>query len=219
MKGMGMKKGLSVLLVSAVAVITFEAKGWRDGWAPELKCEPAKVRMLSAAAVSNYYNRVGFEFGCAEYSQGAALDLNGDGFYDFVYIIPWMGCGLNADGYEVIFQVSNGTNCVVETEMEGYGVELSDLVKISGKVYFRQSEFFGSFEKSEHNHWVSQMFSFETNGTVRCANADFGGKFPAATIYYENPKFKQIELTSADRKKITEETRPKSTMKRIGISK
>lgn len=43
---------------------------------------------------------------------------------------------------------------------------------------------------------------------MRCANADVGAPFPAVTIYYENPKFKQIELTAADLKVIEEKTRP-----------
>ena len=207
------------MIIAAVAAIAFEAKAWQEGWTPDFKCEPTKVRKLSAVAVSNYYNQAGIEFGSEEWTQGAALDLNGDGFYDSVYIIPWMGCGLNADGYEVVFLVSNGTNEVVETKMDGYCVGMSDLVRISGKVYFRHSDIFGPFEKSDHNHWVSQVFSFETNGTVKCANGDFGGKFPAVTIYYENPKFKQIELTPADLKKIAEKTSPKSAVKRINPAK
>lgn len=199
----------AVLIFIAVAAAAFELKAWCEGWAPDLECVPAKVRMLSATAVSNYYCRAGIEIDSMEYSQGAALDLNGDGFYDFVYIFPWMGCGLNADGCEVIFRVSNGTNGMVETEMEGYGARMSDLVKVAGRVYFRHSMFFGPFEKSAHNHWVSQMFSFETNGMVKCANADFCRKFPAVTVYYDDPKFRQIDLTSADLKKIDTDTRPK----------
>ena len=45
---------------------------------------------------------------------------------------------------------------------------------------------------------------------MRCANADIGKSFPAATIFYSNPKFKAIELTQADRRKIAQETKPKT---------
>jgi hypothetical protein len=70
--------------------------------------------------------------------------------------------------------------------------------------------FFNHFEKSKHNHWVYQVFSFDKNGALRCSNEDFGKQFPAVTIFYNNPKFKQIELTSGDLKKIAAETKPKS---------
>ena len=43
---------------------------------------------------------------------------------------------------------------------------------------------------------------------MKCSNADFGEKFPAVTIYYIKPKFRQIELTAGDRKKIAAETKP-----------
>ena len=58
--------------------------------------------------------------------------------------------------------------------MEGYGVEKSDFVKVAGKTYFRHSEFFEHFEKSQHNHWVYQMFSFDKSGAMKCSNGDFG---------------------------------------------
>ena len=45
---------------------------------------------------------------------------------------------------------------------------------------------------------------------MRCSNADFGKQFPAVTIFYNNPKFKQIELTQGDLKKIADNTKPKS---------
>ena len=81
-------------------------------------------------------------------------------------------------------------------------------VKVKGKTYFRHSEFFDHFEKSEHNHWVYQLFSFDKNGVMKCSNADFGEKFPAVTIYYIKPKFRQIELTAGDLKKIADGTKP-----------
>lgn len=42
---------------------------------------------------------------------------------------------------------------------------------------------------------------------MRCANEEVGSPFPAVTIFYDNPKFKQIELTAADLKKIADETK------------
>jgi hypothetical protein len=57
---------------------------------------------------------------------------------------------------------------------------------------------------------VFQIYSFDTNGIMRCANADIGKSFPAATIFYSNPKFKAIELTQADKQRIAQETTPKS---------
>lgn len=93
----------------------------------------------------------------------------------------------------------------------GYGAELSDLIKVGGKTYFRLSSFLGKFKKSDHNHWVFQLFEFDASGIARCANSEFGTQFPAVTVFYENPKFRQIELTVADRKKIKEETKPTSS--------
>ena len=43
---------------------------------------------------------------------------------------------------------------------------------------------------------------------MKCGNADFGEKFPAVTIYYIKPKFRQIELTAGDLKKIADGTKP-----------
>ena len=54
------------------------------------------------------------------------------------------------------------------------------------------------------------MFSFDKNGAIRCSNGDFGKQFPAVTIFYINPKFKQIELTKGDLKKIAAEIKPKA---------
>ena len=51
------------------------------------------------------------------------------------------------------------------------------------------------------------MFSFGTNGVMKCANAAVGRPFPAATIFYDKPKFKPVELTAADLKTIRKETK------------
>jgi hypothetical protein len=40
------------------------------------------------------------------------------------------------------------------------------------------------------------------------ANGDMEKIFPAVTIYYKNPRFKQIELTKADIESIIEQTNP-----------
>ena len=183
-----------------------------DAWAPAFKSTPAKFRELPAKSVRAFVEDAKYDYGefRGKYSDGAALDLNGDGIDDFVFIVPWMGNGLNASGSSVHFIVSDGAKGRIETIVECYGAELSDLVKVGEKTYFRQSNFFDNFEKSKHNHWVYQMFSFGTNGVMRCANADVGRPFPAATIFYENPKFKPVELTATDLKNIAKETKPVS---------
>ena len=201
-----------VLASSVFAIfLTFDANAWMDQWAPVFKSTPADVQVLSGTSVSNYVCTVreDFEF-CLQYCEGYALDLNDDGIKDQVFILPWMGNGLNASGADVHFIVSNGAKGRKKTVMEGYGVEKADLVKVAGKTYFRHSMFFNQFEKSNHNHWVYQMFSFDKNGAIRCSNGDFGKQFPAVTIYYINPKFKQIELTAGDLKKIAAGTKPTS---------
>lgn len=201
---------LRMLAVVVLAVGSYDVEAWMDQWAPKFACETAKVRMLSQVSVSNFLEKAGIDIGWPEYVRGGALDLNGDGFYDFVYIVPWMGCGMNADGYDVRFYVSNGTNSVTESVIEGYGVEMSDLVKVKGKCYFRLSKFFGPFEKSDHNHWVHHVYSFDTNGVMRCVNAEFGGIFPAATVFYNNPKFKRLQLTPVDREEVKKAFTPAS---------
>ena len=206
------RKTFGLTFVSALfaLVLTFEASAWMDPWAPVFKAAPASVQALSRTSVSNYVcTALGYEFRW-KYSEGYALDLNDDGTEDQVFIIPWMGNGLNASGYDVYFLVSNGAKGWRKTVMEGYGVEKSDFVKVAGKTYFRHSQFFEHFEKSPHNHWVYQVFSFDKSGAMKCSNADLGKQFPAVTIYYINPKFKQIELTKGDLKKIAAGTKPTS---------
>ena len=206
------RKTFGLAFVSALFafVLTFEASAWMDPWAPVFKAAPASVQALSRTSVSNYVcTALGYEFRW-KYSEGYALDLNDDGTEDQVFIIPWMGNGLNASGYDVYFLVSNGAKGWRKTVIEGYGVEKSDFVKVAGKTYFRHSQFFEHFEKSPHNHWVYQVFSFDKSGAMKCSNADLGKQFPAVTIYYINPKFKQIELTKGDLKKIAAGAKPTS---------
>ena len=201
-----------VLASSVFAIfLTFDANAWMDQWAPVFKAAAANVQKLPEACVSNYVCTAleDDEFRW-KYSEGYAIDLNDDGTKDQVFIIPWMGNGLSASGYDVHFLVSNGAKGRRKTVMEGYGVEKSDFVKVAGKTYFRHSRFFEHFDKSEHNHWVYQVFSFDKNGAMRCSNGDFGKQFPAVTIFYINPKFRQIELTQGDLKKIAEKTKPES---------
>ena len=202
-------KAFRLALASALCALLPDANAWMSDWAPEFQCTPAEVQTLSGASVSNYVCAVQDNLAFSwEYCEGYALDLNGDGVKDQVFIIPWMGNGLNATGSEVHFIVSNGAKGRKKTVMEGYGVDKSDFVKVAGKTYFRHSKFFEQFEKSQHNHWVYQVFSFDKNGAMRCSNADFVKKFPAVTIFYNNPKFKQIELTKGDLKKIADGTKP-----------
>ncbi len=207
------EKIFRISLASAAFALapTFDANAWMDQWAPAFKSTPADVQALPAISVSNYVcsAQEDDEFSW-KYSEGYALDLNDDGVMDQVFIIPWMGNGLNASGYDVHFVVSDGAKGRRKTIMEGYGVEKSDFVKVAGKTYFRHSQFFEHFEKSEHNHWVYQVFSFDRGGAMRCSNGDFGKQFPAVTIFYINPKFRQIELTKGDLKKIAAETKPEA---------
>ena len=201
------KAGILILLLA----LSFGAHAWMDHYAPELKSTHAKLSVLSKKNIKWFVEDVksDSEF-VSKYSEGVGVDLNDDGYKDFVFIIPWMGNGLSASGYNAHFIVSDGKGGRVENILEGYGIETSDIVNINGKIYFRHSAFFESFEKSQHNHWVFQIYSFDTNGIMRCANDDIGKSFPAATIFYSNPKFKAIELTDADRRKIAQETKPKS---------
>ena len=46
---------------------------------------------------------------------------------------------------------------------------------------------------------------------MKCGNKDFGKFFPAVTEYYVKPRFKQIDLTRRDRRKIADETKPTSS--------
>lgn len=185
------------------------ASAWMEKWAPEFKSKPVEVKKLSSHSVSNFVKTARSESpeAYALYSKGCSCDLNGDGIDDFMLIIPWMGCGLNASLEEVFFIVSDGKGGRIENVAEGYGIELSDLVKIKGKVYFRHSYFIGVLEKCKHNHWAYQVFSFGKDGKMKCANEEVGSPFPAVTIFYDNPKFKQVELTAADLKKIADETK------------
>ena len=207
------RKPFGLMLASSVfaLILTFDANAWMDQWAPAFKSTPADVQSLPGTSVSNYVCAVREESEFYwKYCEGYAIDLNGDGIKDRVFILPWMGNGLNASGNDVHFIVSTRAKGWKKTVMEGYGAEKADLVKVAGKTYFRHSMFFNQFEKSNHNHWVYQMFSFDKNGALRCSNDDFGKQFPAVTIFYNNPKFKQIELTGGDLKKIAAETKPKS---------
>ena len=190
----------------------FNANAWMDQWAPAFKSTPADVQALPGTSVSNYVATVrdDVEF-YWQYCSGYAIDLNGDGIKDQAFILPWMGVGLNAAGYDVHFVVSDGAKGRKTTVMGGYGVEKDDFVKVAGKTYFRHSMVFSQFEKSNHNHWVYQVFSFDKNGAMRCSNDDFGKQFPAVTIFYINPKFKQIELSRKDLKEIAAGTKPIET--------
>lgn len=197
------------ILFILLLLLTCHAQAWMEQWMPPFNASPVKIRPLPMKSVNYFVGRVQGKDDAelyAQYSKGGALDLNGDGVEDIVFIIPWMGCGLNANGYTVYFIVSDGANWRTENVLEGFGVDWSDFVRVGKKIYFRHSDFFGPFEKSRHNHWVYQMFTFDKRGVMKCANEDFGTKYPAVTIFYDNPKFRQIKLTVADRKKISEHT-------------
>lgn len=200
-------KGIAATLLALLTACN--ASAWMDKWAPEFKSTPVDVQKLPMSSVSNFVSAVRDDFDeYRRYCEGYRLDLNGDGTEDQVFILPWMGCGLGAAGYEAHFIVSNGANGKMHTVIDGYGVSAFDFVKVAGKTYFRHSDFFNRFENSNHNHWVFQVFSFDTNGVMRCGNDDFGKMFPAATIFYSNPRFKRVELTKDDLKEIADKTKP-----------
>ncbi len=201
-----------LVLFAAIAFLPFTLNAWMNQWEPAFKSNSVKFRELPLAAVRSFaldvYEKS--EVYRASFSSHGAIDLNGDGVDDYVILVPWLGCGLNASGCDMYFVVSDGKNGRIENFLTGYGAEMSDIVEVAGKIYFRHSYFFNSFEKSKHNHWVYQMFAFDTNGVMRCANSAVGRPFPAVTIFYEKPRFKQIELTEADLKAIAERTKPVS---------
>lgn len=198
--------GVALILL----MFSFQAHAWMGSWAPKVDAKPAPVMTLSEKSVRYFINNgdMDREYGPARFSKGVQLDLNDDGINDFAFIEPWMGNGLNAAGSTIHFIVSDGNKKRKITSFEGYGIEPEDLVKIDGRVYFRHSMFFEDFENSRHNHWVHQLFAFGKDGVLRNANADFGGAFPAVTIYYDKPKFKPIDLTATDLKVIEETTTP-----------
>ena len=207
------KRTFKLILASTLSVlfVTCDAGAWMEEWAPEFTATKAEVQELSEPVVSNYVFSVRDDLTFSwQYCDGYTLDLNDDGIDDQVYIIPWMGNGLNASGYDVHFIVSNGSKGWRKTAIQAYGVNKRDFVKVENKTYFRHSAFFNEFANSKHNHWVFQVFSFDKKGVMRCSNKDFGKKFPAVTIYYINPRFWQIELTRRDLKKIAAETQPTS---------
>ena len=117
-------KTFSLAFASAIFAIllVFDASAWMDPWAPEFKATAANVQELPKTTVSNYVCTA-IEDGefKSEYSEGYAIDLNEDGTKDQVFIIPWMGNGLNASGYDVHFLVSNGAKGRRKTVMGGYG--------------------------------------------------------------------------------------------------
>ena len=204
------KRNFSIVITILAILCSYASNAWMDQWAPKIQSEPAKLTVLSTNVVVRFLQRNFDDYVfSSEYAEGGEIDLNEDGIKDYIFIVPWMGNGLNASGYYTHFIVSDGKGGRIENNLDSFGAELSDIVKINGKIYFRHSDFFESFQKSAHNHWVYQVFSFGKDGVMRNANHEIGDRLPAVTIYYSNPKFKQIELTPADKKVILENTKPK----------
>ena len=205
--------GILAFAVAAVGLFTLNVNAWIEEWAPVFKGKPVEVEALPEATVSNFVcsvkkGDINWSFDDWEYCKGYSIDLNGDGIKDSVFIIPWFGCGaLSGYSYDAHFRVSVVAKGWVDTAIECLGNRISDLVEVNGKIYLRHSLIHGGFEKSQHNHFVYQLFSFDKNGAMICSNGDFGKLFPAVTIYYINPKFKQIELTKGDLKSIEDKTK------------
>ena len=211
-------KPLFVLMM----LLSFNVGAWERDHAPAFKMNAAKMKEISAESVTNFVKyaivKDWSEYFTKEYldspdnsfftsSTGGVIDLNEDGVDDFVFSIPWNSCGISGAMSYVYFIVSDSKGGWWETRISGYYVEMSDLVTISGKVYFRASDLWEhKFEKSNHNHWLYQIFAFDKNGSIRVANDKVGFSFPAVTIFYYAPKFKQIELTENDRKEIARRT-------------
>ena len=139
------KAGILILLLA----LSLGAHAWMDSYAPKLKSTPARLSVLSQKNIKWFVEDVksDSEF-VSEYSKGVGVDLNNDGFKDFVFIIPWMGNGLNASGYNAHFIVSNGKGGRVENIIEGFGIEISDIVNIDGKIYFRHSAFLRALKRA-----------------------------------------------------------------------
>ncbi len=199
--------------ISTSLILPFNANAWMDEWAPAFKGDPVEVQVLPEATVSNFVcsvkkGDIDWDFDNWEYCKGYSIDLNGDGIKDSLFIVPWFGNGALAGySYEAHFRVSTGSKSWVDTAIECLGNTKADLVEVAGTIYFRHSMIYGGFEKSQHNHFVHQLFSFDKSGAMVCRNGDFGKLFPAVTIYYINPKFKQIELTKKDLREIEDKTK------------
>ena len=96
------KNTFRLALASTLPVLfpAFNANAWMDQWAPEFSATSAEVQALSGTSVSNYVRTIVWEDEPLysplswQYSEGYALDLNGDGINDQVFIIPWIGNGL-----------------------------------------------------------------------------------------------------------------------------
>ena len=156
-----LRRNVSIFSIILAILCSYTSNAWMNQWEPKIQSEPAKLSVLSTNAVVAFLKRNfdDYEFS-SEYAEGGEIDLNDDGIKDYIFIVPWMGNGLSANGYYTHFIVSNGKGGRIENNLDSYGAELRDIVNINGKIYFRHSDFFGSFQKSKHNHWVYQYFSF-----------------------------------------------------------
>lgn len=118
--------------IASVGLSALDANAWMDEWAPPFEFTTAEYRELSHDYVTNfvstlkdmdgsYYYRDDWDncpdewWRCAEdwdrieYAKGAAIDLNGDGIDDYVFIVPRLGNGLAARQYWAHFIVSDGS--------------------------------------------------------------------------------------------------------------
>lgn len=197
-------------------LLVVNAYAWMEPWAPPFDWSPARFRTLPNETMEKLFSAIKDSDGRSydddrfSHTKGVTLDLNGDDINDIALFIPYLGCGLAANGYSAHFLVSDGQGGCMENILECYGAEPSDLVNVNGKTYFRQSSHVWHYDKSKHNYWVYSLFSFETNGLIKCANDDIGDPFPGITIHYETPRFTQADLAPAVRKEIAEAAKPVS---------
>lgn len=200
---------ISKLILLLLTIVSLNAYAWMESWEPKFDYKPANFTKLSEEKVQKLISMYAKDsYGAKIYAEGAEIDLNNDGIKDYVIIIPWMGCGLAFYGTDTFFIVSSCDGDKSISSIESFGADLSDLIKINDKIYYKHSDMLGNFENSIHNHWVYQIFSFDKFGFMQRANGDMEKIFPAVTIYYKNPRFKQIELTKADIESIIEQTIP-----------
>jgi hypothetical protein len=166
---------------------------------------------LKPLYADNYINNDGFN----KTTYFKSVDSTWETCKDLTYDTKILSIDITGENASVeVLETASGTisemleAVEVAGEIHSRAEVIYHLIKINGKIYYKHSDMLGNFEKSIHNHWVYQIFSFDKFGFMQRANGDMEKIFPAVTIYYKNPRFKQIELTKADIESIIEQTNP-----------